>query len=72
MNQRNHSIDILKFVCATLIVCLHTYSKWHDVFIPLTRCAVPCFLMISGFLLYSEKGFGRECRKLLEKNTKKN
>lgn len=60
MNQRNHSIDILKFVCATLIVCLHTYSKWHDYFIPLTRCAVPCFLMISGFLLYSEKGIGRE------------
>lgn len=60
MNQRNYSIDVLKFVCAALIVILHTNFQWHEVVLPLTRCAVPCFLMISGFLLYSGNGIGRE------------
>lgn len=61
MKERNYSIDILKFVCAALIVVLHSNCKWHDAVLPLTRCAVPCFLMVSGFLLYSEeKGIGRE------------
>ncbi len=61
MIERNYSIDILKSVCAILVVVLHTNCKWHDAVLPLTRCAVPCFLMISGFLLYSEEnGIGRE------------
>lgn len=60
MKERNYSIDILKFVCAVLVVCLHTNSHWHDAILPLTRCAVPCFLIISGFLLYTQNGIGRE------------
>ena len=28
--------------------------------LPLTRCAVPCFFMISGYLLYKEGGIGTE------------
>lgn len=54
MKERNYSIDILKFVCAVLVVILHTDFKFHDAILPMTRCAVPCFLIISGFLLYSE------------------
>lgn len=60
MKQRNYSIDILKFICAVLVVFLHTNFKWHDLILPFTRCAVPCFLMISGFLLYSGDGIGQE------------
>ena len=60
MKQRNYSIDILKFICAVLIVFLHTDFKWHDMILPFTRCAVPCFLMISGFLLYSDGGIGQQ------------
>lgn len=60
MNGRNYSIDILKFICACLIVMLHTDFTWHDAVLPLTRCAVPCFLIISGFLLYFDKGIGQE------------
>ena len=60
MKQRNYSIDILKFICAVLVVFLHTDFKCHDAILPFTRCAVPCFLMISGFLLYSGEGIGRE------------
>lgn len=60
MKQRNYSIDVLKFICAVLVVFLHTNFKWHDMILPFTRCAVPCFLMISGFLLYSGEGVGRD------------
>lgn len=61
MSERSYSIDILKFVCAVLVVIVHTNFKFQNAVLPLTRCAVPCFLMISGFLLYSEnKGIGYE------------
>lgn len=30
MKQRNYSIDVLKFICAVLVVFLHTDFKWHD------------------------------------------
>ena len=57
--QRNYSIDILKFICATLVVFLHTKCAYQDIVLPLTRCAVPCFFMISGYLVYKEGGIGR-------------
>lgn len=58
--QRNYSIDILKFICAVLVVFLHTKCAYLDLVKPLTRCAVPCFFMISGYLLYKEGGIGTE------------
>lgn len=45
--ERNHVIDLLKFTCAILVVFLHTKSAYHDALTPITRCAVPCFFMIS-------------------------
>lgn len=56
--QRNYSIDLLKFICAILVVFLHSHWKYEDVFLPFTRCAVPCFFMISGFLLYNNGEVG--------------
>lgn len=55
MKERCYSLDVLKFVCAILVVILHTNFKYHDAFLPITRCAVPCFLLISGFFLYSDE-----------------
>lgn len=60
MFQRNYSIDILKFACAVLVVFLHTSWRYQDEFLPFTRCAVPCFFMISGFLLYNKSDIGAE------------
>lgn len=62
MKERYYSIDVLKFVCAILVVILHTNFKYHDAILPITRCAVPCFLLISGFFLYSDekKAIGQE------------
>ena len=56
--QRNYSIDILKFICAALVVLLHTNSSYQNLVSPITRCAVPCFFMISGYLLYDGKRIG--------------
>ena len=58
--QRNYSIDILKFICAILVVFLHSKYSYESVVRPLTRCAVPCFFMISGFLLYKKEGIGKD------------
>ena len=61
MNNRNHSIDILKFLAATMVVIVHSVG-WaaHSIMMPAARCAVPCFFMISGFLLYNPNGIGHE------------
>ena len=58
--QRNYSIDTLKFICAVLVVMLHTGSVYQDLILPITRCAVPVFFMISGYLLYNGKEIGKE------------
>lgn len=51
---RNYSIDTLKFVCAALIVFLHSNTPYNVLIFPIHRCAVPCFFMISGYLLYKD------------------
>lgn len=58
--DRNNSIDILKFICAILVVFLHCQWKYNALLLPLTRSAVPCFYMISGFLLLKDGGIGTE------------
>lgn len=54
--NKNHdyTIDLLKFICALLVVFLHCQWKYSRLFLPFTRCAVPCFFMISGFLLFKD------------------
>lgn len=52
--KRLYNFDSLKMVCAILIIFLHIHTPYQEYILPLTRCAVPCFFMISGFLIYSE------------------
>lgn len=56
MNSRNYAIDVLKFVCAVLVVFIHT-TDWvfHQEFLPVIRCAVPCFFIILGYLLFDNE-----------------
>lgn len=51
--MRNHSFDILKLLLALLVVFIHIPVPWRDSILPLTRYAVPCFFMISGYFLYN-------------------
>ena len=53
--MRNHSLDSLKLLCASLIIFLHANAPGASCYLHITRCAVPCFFMISGYVLMSEK-----------------
>lgn len=66
--QRNRNLDFLKLFCAFLIVLFHckpAYSEWTQA---ISNCAVPCFFMISGYLLYSEK-MNERCLRSIKKNS---
>lgn len=52
--MRNHSLDTLKFICAVLVVMLHVKTPWQHYYLPVTRCAVPVFFIISGYFLMGE------------------
>lgn len=56
MLNRNYAIDFARWIFAFFVVSLHV-SFWHrDIFIPIARCAVPFFFMVTGyFLLDSSK-----------------
>ena len=49
--SRAASLDVLKAICAFLVVCIHVPfpGKVGEYFTALTRVAVPIFFMITGF-----------------------
>ena len=53
--KRLYNIDSLKFLCAVLVVFLHVRAHYQEYILPLTRCAVPCFFIISGYLVFSDE-----------------
>lgn len=52
IQTRNNGIDSLKGLCALLVIFLHVPSSLQEYYMPLTRCAVPVFFIISGYFLY--------------------
>ena len=57
LNTRNHSLDILKLVLAYEVVMLHCSQAPYGVVRPIVDSAVPCFFMISGYLIYSDNEY---------------
>lgn len=53
--DRNYALDILRFICAFMIVVIHCGGQDTNIIRPITRCAVPTFFMISGYFLFSNK-----------------
>ena len=49
------SLYALKAICALFVVMIHVSFLGKAYVLPLTKCAVPCFLMISGYLLYDRE-----------------
>lgn len=51
--SRYNGLDILKCICAFLIIIIHTPfdSVFSDYLVALARIAVPVFLMITGFFI---------------------
>lgn len=64
--DRNHSIDALKFVCAVLVVLLHVNTPFSEYYLSITRCAVPCFFIISGYMIYRENGIEQSLKRSIK------
>lgn len=57
-------IDLLRLICAFLVICIHCSFKWQNYVLPLARTAVPVFFMISGYFYSSGKNGGQQFRQI--------
>lgn len=67
--QRNNGLDLLKLLCAFMVILFHAkpiYREWTQ---GISNSAVPCFFMISGYCLFSDKLSAR-CLKSAKKTIK--
>ena len=55
ITSRKSNVDFLKLLCSFLIVLFHSVPAYSIYTQGISNCAVPCFFMISGYLLYSDK-----------------
>ena len=62
--KRIESLYVLKALCSFLVVTVHAQLWCKSALTPLLGVATPCFLAITGFLLYSDDG-EREMKKAL-------
>ncbi len=55
--KRNVGLDILKFICSFMVICIHIRfpEPLGSIFTPITRMAVPIFFMITGYFYSSTK-----------------
>lgn len=53
--QRNHTIDSLKLLCATLVVFIHCEYPYKVNVLPVTEVAVPLFFALSGYFIFGAK-----------------
>lgn len=66
--ERISSLDVMKCFAAFSVVCIHYFNDKGCLFTPIFRCAVPIFLMITGYYYDSMKNSGnfwKHIRKLL-------
>lgn len=71
LNARNSGLDILKAICAFMIVAIHApfEGALGEYFIALSRIAVPVFFMISGYFFlpgYENNKTAKSLKKLLK------
>ena len=50
-DPRNYSIDLLKLLCAFMVVVIHADWTYKQAVMPIMRVAVPCFFIISGYFI---------------------
>lgn len=65
--NRNIGLDIGKWIFCFCVICLHV-PMWNNNFLmPINRCAVPFFYMVTGYFIYgrSEKAFSKSSNKLI-------
>ena len=54
VNQRLNNLDVVKAICAFLVICIHISYKEDlgNIITPLCRIAVPLFFMITGYFYH--------------------
>ena len=54
VNQRLNNLDVVKAICAFLVICIHISYKENlgNIITPLCRIAVPLFFMITGYFYH--------------------
>lgn len=63
---RNPSLDLVRFLCAFLVVCIHIGTPYYSYYSVFTTIAVPMFIILSGLLITKE-----DMRKHVNKSTPK-
>ena len=67
-SARNLGIDVLRLIASLMVVCIHMGFPGHlgQAMILVSRIAVPCFFIISGYFFNSKKfNLRKTTRKLL-------
>lgn len=49
VQKRSMGLDILKYFCALMVICIHIEYSGKSMLEPLTRFAVPVFFMVTGY-----------------------
>lgn len=60
LGKRNNGFDFLKYICAFLIICIHSDYQGAEFIKPIARIAVPIFFMITGYFYSSICEAGRQ------------
>jgi len=65
---RRDGVDILKLICAFLVICIHKpfYGKIGEYIVAISRCAVPIFFMITGFFYKNTIHKGNENKQIVK------
>ena len=66
MSQRNYALDGLKFILAVFVVFIHQKTPYTTCLLPLLKSAVPAFLMISGYCIYTTDNLEVRCVKAIK------
>lgn len=73
--DRGNYIDILKFVLSLLVVFIHVHPKIDEslfFIVPISRCAVPLFFIMSSYFFFSKLKNTENQNKILLKFVKRN
>lgn len=52
-NKRNTTLDLMRWLCAFLVVVIHVPIYGKGILMPFTRIAVPFFYMVTGYYIYT-------------------
>lgn len=64
--SRDKGLDVLKYLCTLLVICIHTGFVWQQSLAPILHIAVPVFFIISGYYYRNtaKERRGKQIRKI--------